>query len=345
MEKNAEQGEKKISIKTKGTLCILGSNSFGGGWLVDQALNIGFDVIGLSRSVEPENIFLPYAKNSRREHFIHYQLDINRDIDKIITLLNKIRPKYIVDFAGQGMVAPSWQWPEHWYRTNVASKAKLINGVNDNDYCKKYLRVSTPEVYGSNDEMIEENTNYNPTTPYSISHAAIDMHLAAFFKQFSFPVILTRFANFYGSTQQMFRIVPRAFFSAADNHKLPLHGGGSSIRSFIHGKDVASGILLALEKGEVGRTYHFSTTEFTSIRNLVAKIAAISNVNFDDLVEITKDRVGKDAAYLMRADRARAELNWEPNYDLMTGLKETQIWVLENIEKIRTLNLEYQHQE
>ena len=323
----------------------MGSTSFGGGWLVEVALTAGYDVIGISRSSECDAIFQPYKDNSRKEKFTYHQLDINIDTDKIISLLATTRPSFIVDFAGQGMVAPSWQWPEQWYKTNVASKAKLINGIKEHDYCQRYVRVSTPEVYGSNSEMVDEDAQYNPTTPYSISHVAIDMHLMAYHRQFNFPVILTRFANFYGSTQQLFRIVPRAFISAMEQRTLPLHGGGHSIRSFIHGMDVATGLLLALEQGEIGRTYHFSNDEFITIRDLVIKIAAITSVDFDKFIKITEDRPGKDAAYLMQSQRARTELGWNPRFDLRAGLQETHQWLVENANAIRTLNLEYEHRE
>ena len=243
------------------------------------------------------------------------------------------------------MVAPSWNWPEQWYSTNLVAKTKILNFVNKHHFCQKYIRISTPEVYGSTEKLITEEAHYNPTTPYSISHAAIDMHLAAYNRYHKFPMVIARFANFFGPTQQLFRIVPRAFISSALGDKLPLHGGGNSIRSFIYGSDVAEAILLLIEKGDLGKTYHFSTDNFVSIRDLVEEVAIISGTKFDDLVEVTEDRLGKDAAYLMSSERAKHELGWCPKVELTDGLKRTHKWVVENIQKISQMDLEYTHKE
>ena len=102
-------------------------------------------------------------------------------------------------------------------------------------------------------------------------------------------------------------IVPRTIISALTQH-LPLHGGGSSVRSFIHGSDVALGILRLIDAGEPGEYLHFSTEEFVTIRDLVKMICDLSSVSFDDVVVETEDRAGKDAAYLMDAKKAQAKL-------------------------------------
>lgn len=330
-------------VMKKQKVLILGSTSFGGRWFVDCALKNDFRVIGVSRSPESMDAFLTYKDNPKRSNYEHHVLDLNHDFEKLIQLIETSAPEYVVDFAGQGMVAPSWEWPEQWYQTNVISKVKIINFLNSSNFCKKYIRVSTPEVYGSTTELINEGADYNPTTPYSISHATIDMHIEAYQKQFGFPAILTRFANFYGPGQQLYRIVPRAICSALMSIKLPLHGGGSSVRSFIHGKDVAEGLLGVIRHGKVGSTYHFSTKEFVSIKALVENIAELIGIDFMDFVQEVDDRRGKDAAYLMNCELARSELNWSPKISLREGLIDSKSWILENFQTIRKLSFEYEH--
>tara|TARA_R110002072_G_scaffold233065_2_gene390492 strand:- start:341 stop:1393 length:1053 start_codon:yes stop_codon:yes gene_type:complete len=322
---------------------VLGSTSFAGAWFVNEALSRGLDVIGISRSPEPSDIFLPYKSHQNLEKFTYYQLDINDDNDKIIALIMDEKPDYIVDFAGQGMVAPSWEWPEQWYNTNVVSKVKIHNALKNVDFLKRYVRISTPEVYGSTDGLISEHTNYKPSTPYAVSHAAIDMSLRAYYQQYNFPVIFTRFANFYGSHQQLYRITPRAIYCALTGETLPLHGGGKSIRAFIHGKDVSDGIFRAIENGQLGEIYHFSTDEFITIHDLVEKIAQYAHVSMDSFVKITEDRPAKDPAYFMSSERAKSELGWVVQYDLDLGLKDTYEWVSENLEEIKKLPKDYIH--
>lgn len=325
------------------TCVVLGSTSFAGAWFVHEALSRDLRVIGVSRSMEPPAIFLPYKKNKNLKNFSFHRMDVNGDNDAIIALIQKEQPELIVDFAGQGMVAPSWTWPEQWYQTNIVAKVKIHNALKGSNFLKSWVRISTPEVYGASHDLLTEDTPFNPSTPYAVSHAAIDMSLMAYCRQYDFPVIFTRFANFYGSGQQLYRITPRALFCAIAGEKLPLHGGGTSIRAFIHGEDVAKGIFAAVEKGKIGESYHFSTDEHITIRNLVERIADKTGVAFDRFVEVTEDRPAKDPAYIMASEKAKARLGWTPKYNLDLGLADAYEWVQENLAEIRDLPKEYVH--
>src|SRR3989338_4008923 len=101
--------------------------------------------------------------------------------------------------------------------------------------------------------------HYNPSTPYAVSRAAGDMWLKALYKSYQFPVVFTRAANVYGCGQQLYRIIPRAILYARLEKKLHLHGGGYSMRSFIHIYDVADATYRIALSGELGHTYHIST--------------------------------------------------------------------------------------
>lgn len=324
-------------------ILVLGSTSFGGAWFISEALERGYDVFGVSRSVEPDDIFLPYKNSGKLSNFKFQQCDINQDFDDLSTIIDTYQPNYVVDFAGQGMVAPSWDWPEQWYQTNIVAKARIHTKLRTCPSLKKYIRISTPEVYGAHDEKIDESASYNPSTPYAVSHAATDMSLTCLHRQFDFPIVFTRFANFYGEHQQLYRIVPRAAICAISDEILSLHGGGTSIRAFIHGQDVADGILKAMEEGKAGESYHFSTDEFVSIRHVVEKVAEVANIPLSDFVQISEDRPGKDQAYLMDASKARRELGWVPKHSLEDGIGTTFRWIEKNLDLILTLPQNYIH--
>ena len=160
-------------------IIVIGSNSFSGSHFVDFALEQGIEVIGISRSPEPHPVFLPYKKKENAP-FRFYQLDLNRDLAAIMQIVEEFRPDYIVNFAAQSMVAESWQNPEHWFQTNVVATIKFHDKLRNCDFLKKYVHVSTPEVYGTCQGLVAENTNYNPSTPYAVSRAAADMSLMSF---------------------------------------------------------------------------------------------------------------------------------------------------------------------
>lgn len=104
---------------------VIGSNSFSGAHFVDHLLSTGAQVIGTSRSAEPNSVYLPYKNNSNLGHFRFQQLDLNRDLERMTAMLEDFRPDYVVNFAAQSMVAESWITPEHWFQTNVVAQVKL----------------------------------------------------------------------------------------------------------------------------------------------------------------------------------------------------------------------------
>jgi len=324
---------------------VLASNSFAGSAYAAHALSLGHEVVGASRSPEPSPAFLPYRAlpEAAQSKFRFVQADINHDLDQVMKLMSEFKPDVVVDFAGQGMVAESWNAPEQWYQTNVVAKARLHNFLRKQDWLKRYIRISTPEVYGSSDTLITEDQVYNPSTPYAVSHAATDMSLKAFHNSLGFPVILGRFSNFFGEHQQLYRIVPKTILCVLTGQKLPLHGGGTSVRAFIHASDVAAGIEAMIEKGRTGEVYHFSTDQFLTIREVVERICAKLGVPFESAVEIAGERLGKDQAYLMATTKARQELGWKESYSFDAGLDRTIDWVKSNLAELKALPWAYSH--
>ncbi len=324
-------------------IVVLGSNSLAGSYFVDAALSAGLPVLGISRSPQNPPSFLAYTDHPSIDRFTFYQGDLNENFDAIWGLLVARKPMAIVDFAGQGMVAPSWEQPWQWYQTNVVAKSRLHRALVGQEWLRCYVRASTPEVYGHRDGMIPPDAGMNPTTPYAVSHAAIDMNLKAYRQQFDFPAVIARFANFYGPTQKLYRIISRTLYCALSGTRLPLHGGGHSVRAFIHGRDVARGLMMLVERGRSDRIYHFSTDEFVTIRDLVARCGKLAGIAFDDLVEIAEDRPGKDMAYMMDDSATREELGWRPEIDLDAGLVDCLDWTRRNWDAIKQQPIDYIH--
>ena len=125
--------------------------------------------------------------------------------------------------------------------------------------------------------------------------------------------------------------------------KLQLHGGGVSRRSFIHMKDVSDATLKVMLHGKNGDTYHISTDEVVSIRQLVEMLCSKLGVRFEDHAEIVGDRLGKDAAYQLDSTKLRTELNWQDNVSLDQGLDQCIDWVKDNIDTLKNEPFEYIH--
>ena len=326
-------------------ILVIGSNSYTGAAFIDHALSEGHEVVGVSRSDELNPVFLPYhwGPAERLKRFSFLRMDLNEKAEEIGRLAREQNLAWVANFAAQSMVAESWLTPVHWYQTNVVANVRLHEELRKWDGLKKYLHVTTPEVYGSCSGVVREDAPFNPSTPYAASRAACDLHLMTFFKRYGFPVVFTRAANVYGPGQQLYRIVPRAALFSRIQKRLPLHGGGHSTRAFIHGKDVATASLAILDRGQSGQVYHLSTDRFIAIRDLVAMIAQKTGSSFEKLAEVTEDRPGKDAAYLLDSTRAKQELKWAPAIDLEAGVDSVIRWIDQNLATLRTLPDHYIH--
>jgi len=317
----------------KNKILVLGSNSFSGASFVNHALSSGCSVFGVSRSTQPHDLFLPYSDNPKKNgNFEFHQLDLNNNLEEIVNLIKQQQIEYIFNFAAQSMVAESWDNPEHWFMTNTVATTILFNYLKDLNSIKKYIHVTTPEVYGSCSGYITEDTPFNPSTPYAVSRAAGDMSLRTFVDTYNFPAVSTRAANVYGAGQQLYRIIPRTILYIKQGKKLQLHGGGHSERSFIHINDVADATMKIALHGKIGDAYHISTKETITIRELVQLVCNKMEVKFDDYVDIADDRPGKDAAYLLNSSRLRDELNWKDMITLDRGIEETIDWISTNMD-------------
>lgn len=324
---------------------VLGSNSFSGASFCRYLLDQGFDVVGASRSFEPHPVFLPYRwlSESKLMGFRFVQLDLNHDLDRLESLMREEKIKVVVNFSAQSMVGESWDKPDDWMQTNVVAVARLAERLRHMDFLDRYIHITTPEVYGSTDGWIEEDTPFNPSTPYAVSRAAGDMLFKIYRETFHLPVVSTRAANVYGPGQPLYRIIPRTIFCLLTGQPLELHGGGVSTRSFIHMDDVSCATWQIAQNASVGETYHISTDRIISIRDLVGTLCNMLNVSFEGNIKLVGERLGKDSAYWLSSKKLHQDIGWRDQVSLEQGLTQTIEWVQKNLEVLKKQPMQYIH--
>jgi len=324
-------------------IAVLGSNSFSGSDFVDLLLEDGQnEVLGISRSPEKGPLFLPYLRHTN-PNFKFHQLDFNGDMPQILQVIDEFAPEYIVNFAAQSEVAPSWVHPDHWFQTNTVALAQLINHLKDRKYLQRYVHISSPEVYGTCEGNVTELSPMNPSTPYAASKAAADMLLSTYYKNFQFPLVTVRATNVYGAYQQLFKIIPRSVIYLKLGQIIQLHGGGHAVKSYIHIRDVSRGELAVMEKGRVGEIYHLSPDRGYAVREVVQTICEAANLSFAEATQSVAERLGQDAAYVIDSTKARSELGWSSPIGLTEGVTGVINWVESFWDEILKQPLDYVH--
>ncbi len=322
---------------------VIGSNSFSGSDFIDLLLEEGrFSVVGTSRSPEKNALFLPYKRHKNAEYHF-YQLDLNKDMGKIIELVDSFKPNHLVNFAAQSEVAPSWENPGQWFQTNAVSITELAHALKERKFLKKYVHISSPEVYGTCVGVVKEDNRMNPSTPYAASKAAGDFALFTYVKNFNFPMVMIRSTNVYGAHQQLFKIIPRSVIYIKTGKMLELHGGGTAVKSYIHIRDISRGELAAMEHGKTGEIYHLSPDQGIAVKDVVRIICEKMGVDFNKATKKVEERLGQDAAYVIDSSKARKELSWKPRITMEEGLAGVVDWVEKNWGEIQKEPLAYLH--
>ena len=167
--------------------------------------------------------------------------------------------------------------------------------------------------------------------------------MLAYYKTYNFPVVITRAANIYGPYQQSFRIIPKIIISILTNKKIPIHGKGNTLRSFVYMPDVSRALLKILfDKKNIGQTFHISSKKFISILGLVKLINKLMSVKKKNTYYV-KERDGKDLRYTLNSNKIRNCYSWSENTNLEEGIIDTINWVKSNINYFKKSSLNYLH--
>jgi len=326
----------------KKKILVLGCSSFSGASMVKYLLDKNdYKVYGTFRR-KKNNSYLPYKLSKNLKLFKEYKIDFSKDSKKLLNLVIRIKPDFVLDFASICMVNESWKNPEVYFQTNVLSKIKIIQYLAKNNFLKKYIYVSTPEIFGSTKKFInEDHSIFNPSTPYATSKLSAEILLKNYFNQHKLPLIISRFSNFYGPGQPLYRLVPKIIACIDNKSKFPIQGSGKSKRNFIFSYDFCNGIGKILKKGRIGKTYHFSGNNFYSVVDIVKAICDLKAYNIKKLIKKTKGRIGQDLEYKLNSEKTRKELKWKPFYDLKKSLIKIIIYHNAYFKNILKKNLVY----
>lgn len=240
----------------------------------------------------------------------------------------------VVNFAAETHVDRSILNSSDFIQTNVVGTRVLLDAAVENKI-KRFHHISTDEVFGSlelSDKIkFNEQTCYNPRSPYSASKAASDHLVRSYFFTYGLPITITNCSNNYGPYQFPEKLIPLAITNLIRNKKVPVYGDGQYVRDWLYVMDHAQAIDLVLERGKAGETYLVGglTEEITNL-DLVKKILKIMGKS-EDFIEFVKNRPGHDRKYSVDWSKIKNELGWKPQHDFDTWLFYTINWYKDNV--------------
>ena len=255
-----------------------------------------------------------------------------RDKSVVDNLVKKC--DYVINFAAESHVDRSIIDPEIFIKSNVLGTQVLLNASNEYGV-EKYIQISTDEVYGTLGETgyFSETTPLQPNSPYSASKAGGDLITRAYFETFNLPINITRCSNNYGPYQFPEKLIPLMISNAIEDKKLPIYGDGKNIRDWLHVYDHCTAIDLVLHEGKIGEVYNIGGNNEKQNINIVKLILSVLGKD-ESLIEFVVDRLGHDKRYAIDSTKIQEELGWNPKYTFESGIKETILWYLDNMEWI-----------
>ncbi|OGO93213.1 MAG: dTDP-glucose 4,6-dehydratase [Coxiella sp. RIFCSPHIGHO2_12_FULL_44_14] len=297
-------------------------------------------VIGIGRNfLRPE----PFSLNiQKRPGYEYHAKHITYEMDLLLNLLDREKPEIIINYAAQGEGAVSWKNSWRFFETNAMALSKLTEELMKRDWLERFIQIGTSEMYGSVNYPTTEEEPIKPTSPYAASKVAFDMYLMSVSQFQQFPMNIVRPSNAYCPGQLLHRVIPKALLYGRMGRKLPLHGGGRAEKSYIHARDLARAIHFISEKAPLGKIYNVGPEKPTAIRRVVELCAEALKVPFENLCEVTEDRLGQDARYWLDSSAIKKDVGWEPRIDWSEGLAEMVAWVDHYLPFLKNCSTDYE---
>ncbi len=294
------------------------------------------EVVNLDR-VSYSSSFNSVQSVSSRGEYRFVKVDL-ADADELMEAVKKAKPEVIMHLAAESHVDRSIDGPRAFLDSNIVGTFNLLEAARQVPGLRRFLHVSTDEVFGSlplDGSSFTEDTPYDPRSPYSASKASADHLVRAWGETFELPVVITNCSNNYGPYQFPEKLIPLLTIKASRGERLPVYGEGRNVRDWLQVDDHVAGLVLAATDGVAGRSYNIGGGGERSNLEVVHAICDVVDERLGtkgrrDLIDFVTDRPGHDLRYAIDSTRIRSELGWEPQHSLDEGLRLTVSWYLDN---------------
>ena len=246
--------------------------------------------------------------------------------------------------AAESHVDRSIEGPREFINSNILGTFNLLEAAREHYENlsferKKVFRfhhISTDEVFGTlgKEGKFNEDSQYDPRSPYSASKAASDHIVNAWFHTYDLPVLTTNCSNNYGPWQNTEKLIPKIIYNAINNLKIPIYGNGENIRDWLFVEDHVDGLIKVINDGKIGKKYCIGGNEERTNNKVATTVCEIldelipKDTSYSNLIIYVKDRLGHDKRYAIDSSKIKSELGWEPKYSFKEGLRITIAWYI-----------------
>lgn len=275
----------------------------------------------------------PVAPSNQNSRFEFWYGDV-RNASLVESLVSK--SDYVVHFAAETHVTRSIFDNRNFFETDVIGTQTIANAVlKHKDRIKKFIHISTSEVYGTDIHdgiPMDENHPLNPASPYAAAKVGADRLVYSYVCTYDIPAVIVRPFNNYGPRQHLEKAIPRFVTSVILGERLTVHGCGAASRDWIHTQDTCEAIdsiLKAPNEKVVGEVFNIGTSRTISIQEVAKKIVSIMGVN-EDLIVYSDDRPGQVDCHIADITKIGKVLGWKPKIVFEDGLLNTINWYKDN---------------
>lgn len=312
-------------------LLVTGGAGFIGGaflryWVkkYSQDFIVNFDKLTYAGNLEN----LKEIENRSNYQFVKGDICDRKTVDEAMKEVD-----YVVHFAAETHVDRSIQDASPFIQTNIVGTQVLLESALKNKV-KRFHHISTDEVFGSlelnSKEKFNEETGYNPRSPYAASKAASDHLVRAYHVTYGLPITISNCSNNFGPFHFPEKLIPLAITNVLEDKKVPIYGDGLYVRDWLYVDDHVTAIEMILQKGKVGETYFVggSTEEINNLE--IIKIILKMMGKDESSIEFVKDRPGHDRRYAIDWSKINRELGWGPSHNFDEALRLTIDWYKNN---------------
>jgi UDP-glucose 4-epimerase len=301
-------------------VCIIGGTGFLGSYVVDLLHERGAELTVVGRNVTPTRQLpsgVAYRSGDYGDaDFLHRAL---RGADQVLCLAHTTIPK------------TSFDDPVGDIFGNLPAAVKLYQAVINLGIAKVVFVSSGGTVYGpTHDAAVDEQAPTRPISPYGITKLSMEKYAFMYHAVEGLPIVCVRPANAYGPRQTPFSgqgFVATAMASLRTQRSICIFGEPGTVRDYVHARDVASGIVAALDRGSVGSCYNIGSGQGRSTRAVLDEILSIARADgYHVDVQVLPERRFDVPTNVLDSKKLADETGWSSQVRFEVGIRETWRW-------------------